>query len=100
MTTTTHAISNRDERLLCSLAHGNPFVHFSLTEFGAEGVTCTGCLTNLELKRARMAEVAARQTQRGPSILDQIKADMLRRNPRLAEPEWAVEDHRPLRNRR
>ena len=37
-------------------------------------MTCDGCLTNIELKRARVAQVAERQAQRGPSILDRIKA--------------------------
>lgn len=33
-------------------------------------------------------------------LLGEIQADMLKRNPRLADPEWTVEDYRPLRNRR
>lgn len=33
------------------------------------------------------------------SLLAEIQADMLRRNPRLADPEWTIEDYRPLRNR-
>ncbi len=48
--------------------------------FDADDVACTAC-------RAVIRNGGSKRH----SLLDEIKADMLRRNPKLAEPEWAVE---------
>lgn len=58
-------------------------------KFDADTVACLACQAVIRNGGSKVH-----------SLLDEIKADMVRRNPRLDEPEWATESYRPLRNRR
>jgi hypothetical protein len=91
MMATTHAISSkRDGVILCGLGRPGPFVHFSLKEFGFGWVTCEPCRSRLEARQAIHARLTAPRT--GPTLLDQIKADMRRRyGPAIEHEDWETE---------
>ncbi len=51
--------------------------------FDADQIACADCQTVIRNGGSKVH-----------NLLDEIKADMLRRNPRLADPDWTVESCR------
>jgi hypothetical protein len=84
--------------------YGTSSSGFTTRWFSTGGVTCPDCLLVFRGgPRALPAPVVTKSPPVKSKLMDQIVANM-RRNPKYAgwidDPEWTIEDYRPLRNRR
>jgi len=84
--------------------YGRSNIGFSPRSFSKVGMDCEDCVAvvrgGYKALPAPIIPASSATPLRNP-IGKAIQASMLKRyGPSIADPEWTVEDHRPLRNRR